>query len=191
MQPEIATTAEGGLTEWARRLANRLHLPTTLVKFVIVGGIGFLINQFVLFLFYDAPVVWFLPDKHTATDLLLFKHTDVRLLIASVVAVEVAIVCQFNFHDRWTFRNRNREGNIVRRFLKFNLASIVSPVITVIAVNVLTPVMRDAAGEDSLIGHVAPYLSNTVGVAMGFIWNYTLNSLVIWPREREEAPAGS
>jgi hypothetical protein len=55
----------------------------------------------------------------------------------------------------------------------------------------LTPVIRDAAGDDSLIGTVAPYIANTVGVAMGFAWNYTLNSLVIWPHQREEAPAGS
>jgi hypothetical protein len=39
-----------------------------------------------------------------------------RLLIASIIAVEFAIVCQFNQHERWTFRRRNLDGIILARF---------------------------------------------------------------------------
>jgi putative flippase GtrA len=186
MQPDLATTPERGLQEWGRQMATRLHLPTTLVKFLIVGGIGFLINQFVLFLSYDSPIFTFLPEKHTHLNLGLLTATDSRLLIASIMAVEVAVICQFNFHERWTFKERNRQGNIFVRFLKYNLSAAVSPLITVVCVNTLTPVFRDAAGADSLIGKVAPYMANTVGVALGFSWNYALNTLVIWPHQRRE-----
>ena len=51
MQPELATQADQGLVGAASALARRLHLPTTLVKFMIVGAIAFLINQLALFLF--------------------------------------------------------------------------------------------------------------------------------------------
>jgi putative flippase GtrA len=167
--------------EAARQLAYRLHLPTTFVKFLIVGGIGFVVNTFVLYLLYDSPLAGLLlPDKDTNADIGLFVHDDIRLLVASVVAVECAIITQFNFHDRWTFRKRSHSGWIGARFAKFNLSSIVSPIIVVVTVNVLTPVIRDAAGDDSLIGKVAPYLANTAGVLLGFTWNWTLNSLVIW-----------
>lgn len=188
VQPDLITaTARGGLVEGGRQLAYRLHLPTTLLKFVIVGGFGFLINQFCLFLAYDTPLLGFLPDKDTHTDLLLLTHKDIRLLLASIMAVEVAIVCQFNFHERWTFRKRNRGGIFLTRFLKFNAASAVAVLVSITTVNLLTPVIRDAAGDDSLIGTVAPYLSVAVGTVLGFAWNFTLNHFVIWPRQREAA----
>jgi putative flippase GtrA len=185
MQPDFATTpSTNSAVDWMRQLAYRLHLPTTLVKFLIVGGIGFLISQFFLFIFYDTPVAWFMPAKDTDARLLFFTHSDVRLLISSIVAVEFAIVAQFNLHERWTFRHRERDGNIFARFAKFNLGSIVSPIVVVLTVNILTPILRDGAHDESLIGTLAPYIANTVGVLLGFIWNWTLNSLVIWPNRK-------
>ncbi len=177
MQPQLATEASDGLMGTARTLAHRLHLPTTLAKFLIVGGFGYVIFQFVFFLVYDSPVFWFLPDKDTEVGFGLFTHPDIRLLIASVVGVEVAIVFQFNSHERWTFRNRPRNGLGIVRFVKFNVSSIVSPIIIVITTNVLTPVFG-----------LSPYISNTIGVLLGFTWNWTLNTLVIWPRQRAAEP---
>lgn len=184
MQPDLATQADHGIMAIARTLAQRLHLPTTLVKFLIVGGIGFLINTGMLWLFYDSPVFWFFPARRADADLLLFTHPDVRLLISSILAVEFAIISQFNMHERWTFRHRQRKGWIVARFLKFNLSAFVSPVIIVVTVNVLTPLLRDAVGPDTLLGALSPYIANGVGVLLGFTWNWTLNSLVIWPHRR-------
>lgn len=170
-----------------RALAHRLHLPTTFVKFIIVGGVGFLINQFFLFLLYDSPVFWFLPDQNTWADLGFVTHKDIRLLIASVVAVEIAIICQFNFHERWTFKWRPRDGWIGQRFLKYQISSIISPIIVVATVNLLTPVLRDGPNDDDLVATLAPYISNAVGVLMGFTWNWLLNSLIIWPHQRAGA----
>jgi putative flippase GtrA len=129
-----------------------------------------------------------MPAKDTDASLLLFTHDDIRLFIASIIAVEAAIITQFNFHDRWTFRKRRHEGWIVARFAKFNLSSIVSPIIVVVTVNLLTPVIRDWFGHDSLIGDIAPYIANTIGVLFGFTWNWTLNSLVIWRDVRAPDP---
>jgi putative flippase GtrA len=173
-----------GLYAAARALAHRLNLPTTFIKFAVVGGIAFLVNQSALWLFYDSPVFWFLPGKHERASLGLFAHPDIRLLIASVLAVETAILFQFISHERWTFRSRDRDGWALKRFLKFNLSAIVSPVISVATINLLTPVIRDAVGIDTLLGRAAPYLANTAGVALGFTWNWVLNSMIIWPRKR-------
>jgi putative flippase GtrA len=184
MQTKDTTDPEEGTTA-AARLAHRLHLPTTFVKFVIVGGVGFVIFQFFLFLVYDTPIFWFLPSQETSVDLGLFTLSDARLLIASIVAVEIAIICQFNLHDRWTFRWRPREGWIGQRFMKFQLSSIMSPIIVVVTVNALTPVLRSAAGDDGFIATMAPYIASAIGVLLGFAWNWTLGSLIIWPHQRE------
>jgi putative flippase GtrA len=171
MQQDLATTNSEGLMGTVSAFAHRFHLPTTLIKFVMVGGAAFVVYQLGLYLLYDSPVFGFLPKKDTDADFLVFTHPDVRLLIASIVAVEVAIVFQFASHHRWTFRHRRRDGWVVKRFFKFNLSSIVSPIIIVITTNVLTL---------SLL-HLSPYLAGVIGVMIGFAWNWTLNSLVIWP----------
>ncbi len=175
MQPELATQADQGLVGAASALARRLHLPTTLMKFLIVGGVAFLVYQVFLFLFYDSPIFWFLPDRDTEVDFVLFTHPDIRLLISSVIAVELAIVIQFNSHERWTFRHRPRAGWLGLRFIKFNISSIVSPIIIVVTTNVLT-----------LAFDVSPYLSSIVGVLIGFTWNWMMNSLVVWPTARRD-----
>ncbi len=185
MHTEDASEPEEETMGAVRQLARRLHLPTTFVKFVIVGSVGFVIFQFFLFLVYDSPVFWFLPSQDTSLDLGLFTLSDVRLLIASIVAVAIAIIFQFNLHERWTFRWRPRAGWIGQRFVKFQVSSIMSPIIVVVTVNTLTPVLRSAAGDGNFIFTMAPYISSAVGVLLGFTWNWTLNSLIIWPHQRK------
>ena len=58
--------------------------------------------------------------------------------------------------------------------MKFNLTSATSPIIVVVIVNTFTP----------LFG-VSLYLSNTIGIAAGFTWNWIWNNLVIWPQRQE------
>ena len=180
MQPELISENEDGLVGFARAVAERFHLPKTLIKFVIVGGIGFIIYQAMFALVYDAPVFWFLPDKHADANLVLFTHPDIRLLVASVIGVETAIFFQFNSHERWTFRNRDREGNLLFRFVKFNASSFVSPLIIVVTVNVMSTTLG-----------TSPYIANFVGVGLGFIWNWTVGSMVIWPHLRKPKDAAS
>ena len=178
MQPDLATGPKQDLMNAEAASSRRLSLPPALVKFLIVGGIAYLINQFDLFLLYDSPILWFLPAKDTSGDLWLFTHPDIRLLISSVLAVEVSIVFQFNSHERWTFRDRPHESWGLLRFLKFNLTSAGSPIIAVVTVNTLTPLFE-----------ISPYVSNTIGIAAGVVWNWTWNTLVIWPQQQKvEAP---
>ena len=177
IRPEMISASDSRLVSAARELAERLHLPKTLTKFLIVGGIAFWIYQAGIYAFYDSPVFWFMPEKDHKVDLALFTLPDLRLLIASVVAVELAILFQFNAHERWTFRQRPRSGWVVKRLVKFQLSSIVSPTIIVAATNGLT----------HWLGW-SPYFSGAAGVLLGFGWNWGMNSLVIWPHQSREAP---
>ena len=173
MQPELARQKDQNLLKAEASTFRHLPLSSTLFKFLIVGGIAYLINQSALFLLYDTSLFWFLPAKDTAADLLLFTHPDLRLLLSSILAVELAIIFQFNSHERWTFRDRARRGWGLFRFLRFNLTSAGSPIIVVVTVNTLTP----------LFG-ISPYISNTIGILAGVTWNWTFNTLVIWPRQQ-------
>ena len=172
MQRQLAGQADQGPLRAGAAIIRRL--PPTFVKFLIVGGIAYLINQFMLFLLYDSPVFWFLPTKDTELGLGLLGHLRTRLLISSVLAVEVAIVFQFNAHERWTFKDRERKGWGPLRFLRFNVTSAASPIIVVATVYFLTPLFGGS-----------PYVPNTIGILIGFMWNWMWNTLVIWPQQRK------
>jgi len=172
IRPEMISSSDNRFVSAARDLVERLHLPKTLTKFLIVGGIAFWIYQAGLYVFYDSPLFRFFPEKGTEVDLGLFALPDLRLLIASVLAIEFAILFQFNAHERWTFRRRPRSGWVVTRLVKFQVSSIVSPTIIVVATNALT----------HWLGW-PPYFSGAAGVLLGFGWNWGVNSLMIWPHE--------
>jgi putative flippase GtrA len=185
MQPELISESQSGLVAAARALAVRLHIPTTFAKFLIVGGIGFVINQVMLFLLYDTSIFFFLPDKGTEWDIGPYT-ANARLLISSIIAVETAIFFQFNAHERWTFRWRPRNEFWLVRFVKFQASSIISPIIIVATTNVLTTNFD-----------MSPYVSNAIGVVLGVTWNWVANTLLIWrdhrhpaqPEEPADAPA--
>lgn len=155
-------------------LAGRFALPTTFMKFLVVGAIGYVVNQLTLFLGYDTPLLWFLPEQGTALRTPLFTHTDIRLFIATVLGVEAAIISNFTWHERWTFRHRDRSKPRLLRFAQFNTTSIGSPIISVTTVNILTPTFG-----------ISPYIANSLGIVLGLSWNWLWNTQLVWRARRE------
>ncbi len=171
MKSQVREPALASVSRTAQTVLGRLPVSTTFIKFLIVGGIGYLVNQFTLFLAYDSPIFFFLPDKGTDLHFLGLTHPDIRLFLASATAVEASIISNFYWHERWTFRDRERRSPTAVRFLKFNGTSLGSPLISLATVNVLTPVFG-----------LSPYIANTIGILLGTTWNWLWNTLVIWPR---------
>lgn len=171
MQPD--TTAQGtpGALSLIDKYIARLPISPALARFLIVGGLAFIISETGLLLLYDVLPV--LPDKDTRVDFGLFTHPDVRLLIASALSIEAAIFFKFWAHEYWTFRERLRPGSLFARFLQFNASSILSPVILLATVNVLTPVFG-----------ISPYISISIGTIIGFAVNWVLSTYIIWPHIR-------
>ncbi len=145
-----------------------LRRRATFVKFLIVGTIGFIVNTFALFVLYDTSILP-LPAKSTSWNFLGLIHPDARLFIASVIAVETAIVSNFLWHENWTFRWRPKRGPAPLRFARFNVVAIVSPIIQVATVNILTPFFG-----------IYYLISNAIGVLLGLTWNWIWNTRVIW-----------
>lgn len=158
-------------------LADRLGVPQEFLKFVFVGAIAFAVNQAALYVFYDSPLASVLPSKGAEIDLGLISPAA-RLLIASALAVEVAIVFKFVWSEGWIFRDRRSEGGVGRRFIHFNVSCAASAALTIAVTNVLTPVFG-----------VSPYISTAVGVLCGFMLNWIWAARLVWPEKRATAAA--
>ena len=134
------------------RPAWRLPVSREFVRFISVGAVAFVIAEIAMFLLYDLLPV--LPDHDTKVSIGPLTP-NVSLLIASVIAVEIAIVFKFYAHEHWTFPDRRQPELAVVRFLKFNASCILSPIITVATVNVLTPAFG-----------ISPYVAVSVGTCV-------------------------
>jgi len=173
---ETPASADLSSSSLIDRLAARLPVSAAFLKFLLVGGVAFVISQAALQFFYDILPV--LPARDSDFDFGLFTHPDIRLLLASALAVEVAIVFKFYALENWTFRDRPWRGWGPIRFLRFNVSAIVGSMIIVATVNVLTPVFD-----------ISPYISLSIGVLFGFLANWAFSTYLIWPLARSETSA--
>lgn len=166
----VAASAADRGTLWQGLLA-RLRERLILFKFAVTGAGGYVTYQLTFLLLYESTLVWFLPDKGEDLHLLVFSHTDARLLITTLIAAELSIVCVFIGHHLWTFRDRAMAGKpLWLRFFQFNAkATISSLVLLTLIVNLLTLQLS-----------VTPYLAIPIGVVVISLWNWTWDSLFIW-----------
>lgn len=177
MQTDLARTQRRGLLARIRASDDGLAISSPFARFLLVGAIAYAINQLALLFFYDLLPA--LPDKDTEARLLVFTHPDIRLLIATALAVEMAIVFKFYANENWTFSERQRHGWFGARLVTFNASCLVSAAITIGAVNVLTPVFG-----------LNPYIANTIGTFFGFTANYIVSAYLIWPHRTAANAAG-
>lgn len=155
----------------------RLEKSKTVVKFLIVGSISYLINAITLGLLnrgqiynlqiLQRPIFEAIPATFTAPKL-SFLILD-RLFVSSVISIELSIIFNFIFHENWTFKHRNRDGSMFLRFLKFNMTSIASPLVQL--VSILTAVR---------VFNLHEQIGLAIGVIIGLFVNYTVNTLWIW-----------
>jgi len=149
----------------------------TLGKFVLVGGLGYLIYQVCLFVMYDSPLLAFLAAKGRDISLGPLRHSDALLLITSLVAAELSIIGVFLGHHHWTFRNRELvDKPLWLRFLQFNLKAAVSSMgIVTLLLNVL--VLR--------LG-LYHFVALPLAVIAGFFWNWLWDAQYIWRRTKQQ-----
>ncbi|KUO07737.1 glycosyl transferase family 2 [Streptomyces dysideae] len=133
--------ARGG---WVRGLnAGRV------LRFAVVGGVGTLVN--------------------TAALYVLHRLLGVPLVVASVLAVELAVVHNYMVNNRWTFGMR---APSVRRFGKFNVSMLAG-----LAVNVLVLWALVHGGVHLVV-------ANVVAIGAALAVNYVSSTLWVWGRNR-------
>jgi len=140
---------------------------STLARFLVVGGVSYVVNQVLLFILYD----------HAFTSVprggeRLASAVDLPLLLASIIALEVSILVRFALNDRWTFRDRHTKS-FAARFYQSNFTSFGAPLICLAAVNILTPYFG-----------VSYLISNSLGIVLGLAWNWFWSTRLVWATGR-------
>ena len=176
---EQPASLEARLTGVTRSLKLSRLLQSRLLRFLFVGGLGYFVNQGVLLVLYDFGHLFGLPPKETVFHAGVINIRDSRLLIASCVAVEAAILWNFLWHQYWTFKGGSRQP-LVLRFIRFNVTSVGSPFISLMLTNTLTPFF----GVHYLI-------ANSLGILLGTTWNWLWASKVIWRKRLDPDNAGA
>ena len=154
----------------------RLKRSKMLVKFLIIGAISYLINASILGLLnrgklynlpiFEKPILYFIPSFESAPRFII---TLDRLLIASLISIEVSIIFNFIFHDSWTFKHRSRHGSRKKRFLKFNATSLGSPIIQLFSIIFFARLF-----------HLHEQIGLAIGVILGLSFNYFANLIWVW-----------
>ena len=114
------------------------------LRFNAVGALGFFIQLGALALLHGA--------------------FGLNLSLATALAVELAVLHNFFWHERWTWRDRSGQGSAAVRLLRFNLSNGLASIL----VNVLLI-------EWLAAGLGMPYLAaNVICVAAGAALNYAI-----------------
>jgi putative flippase GtrA len=102
---------------------------------------------------------------NTAALYALSRELGLPLAASSAVAVELAVISNYLLNEHWTFATR---AVSVKRFAKFNLASLAG-----LGINVLTVWSVARLGIYFL-------LANLFGIVAGFASNYALSFIWVW-----------
>jgi len=152
----------------------------TLIKFLIVGSIGYFVNaiplgllnrgeinimniKFLTFHVLSSPIFNFIPAN---SSIFLLE----RLFWATVVAIELSIISNFILNDSWTFKSKERVRKpLIIRFIQFNTASVGSPIIQIITILLLFNLF-----------HIHEQIGLVFGILLGLVWNWLWASKFIW-----------
>lgn len=155
-----------------------------LFKFVVVGGIGFMVN-FIFYRVFAALSLWSsVRSLVPAAEVLNAFISNESLAV--ILGAELAIVSNYTLNNIWTFKDRQISGlKHIGKFLQFNLGSVGSVVIQYITMQVLVAalgvftvlrVLQFSIASDNF------YLA--LGVLLGMIWNFTVYNKIIWRKKR-------
>ena len=130
-------------------------------KFLVVGGVGFIINAVILILLHNA--------RWSAT-------------LANLAGAAVAIFSNYNLNNLWTFRHQKiiGIGQYFVKLLQFYATSSFG--VVVIQTGTIWAGVR-------VTGDRFYFLFFLIGTSLLLIWNYVIYSKVIWSGKAESGPA--
>ncbi len=140
----------GRLGRWGRQF----DFPVgRFIRFAFVGLSGLLVDMGLLYFFYDV---------------LSFGLTR-----SAIFAGELAIVNNFLWNDRWTFKDLSQKQSSwqqrLKRFLKFNIICLMGLILKILLLNVLFNGL-----------HLNAYLANFIAIAAVTAWNFWINLRLNW-----------
>lgn len=132
------------------------HLPTRrFILFCLVGLSGVFVDMIVLYLLHDPSTLGW------------------GLTRSKIVAAEVAIINNFLWNDRWTFKDLSSQQKglrkQVKRFLKFNLICLVGLIINIVLLNLLFNILQ-----------IHYLFANLLAIVVVTVWNFWMNWKLSW-----------
>ncbi len=120
--------------------------PRRLVKFGLVGGWGFAVNMFFLWLLTEVAGLYY--------------------LFSSIAAIEISLVNNYVLNDLWTWRDRGKAGKkeYFKRMFRYHIAASAAMLVNVCVLWALT----ELAGLHYLA-------SNVLGILCGMALNFSVN----------------
>lgn len=125
-------------------------------KFLVVGGIGFVINALAL--------------------RILVESFHMRPEPSNLIGAALAIFSNYNLNNKWTFSSQRHKG-IVMYFWKMFHFYLTS------AFGVIFIQTGTIALGDKLIGEKFYFIYFIIGTGFLLMWNFTIYSLVIWRKK--------
>ena len=126
-----------------------------LAKYGVVGLSGVAVDMTLLYLLSDPTTL------------------GLGLTRSKIIAAEVALLNNFVWNDRWTFRDLSRQDPGVsawfRRLWRFHVVCVIGIAINVVLLNVLFNVVG-----------MNRYAANLIAIALVTAWNFALNLTLNW-----------
>lgn len=104
----------------------------------------------------------------------LTRYFSMRIEFASPIAIETSILTNFLINNYWTFQKRNTQVTFLNRIFRYHLVTGLAGIINYLTLILLV----------SLLG-INDMIANLIGIAIGTIINYSLNSLWTWKKEKQ------
>lgn len=129
------------------------------IKFCVVGASGVVVDMVALHFFTDAS--W----------------CGLNVTLGKFLAAEIAMLNNFLWNDRWTFRGGigavEGDESVFRRLLKFHAICGFGIFLAVILLNVF------------YLGlHLNLYVANLIAIVAVTFWNFTMNAAYNWRQAR-------
>jgi len=99
----------------------------------------------------------------------LTRFIGVPVELAPPIAIEVSIISNFLLNHYWTFSGRTTESSFLRKIIRFHLAAGMAGILNYTVFLMLLKVLG-----------IHDILSNIIGIGLGALVNYFLNSYWTW-----------
>ena len=133
------------------RIDDKLSPRKQDIKFLVIGGIGFVVNFAVL--------------------QLMSVGLDLNRVISEIIAVVVALHVTFICHNSWTYKiNRKTHAynfSLLKRYRAYFISNSFSSFLTIVSFSLFSIILT----------HLPALV---LGSFIGLLWNFVMNKKVIW-----------
>ena len=165
-------------------ITERMHELQRIIKFLIVGGTGFIVQVIAQEGSVAIGLAVFLALGLQSLPFL--AHTQLSVLrdsAAAGIGAEIAILSNFFFNNFWTFQDTNaskHSSSFVAKLVKFNLTSVAAIIIQFVAVGIAVMLLGDTMHLGSFAIKTRLLILFPTIIFLVIPLNYVIYNKIIW-----------